>query len=159
MNILLKRVISRKTMHLALTVLSVTSVKITELNLTHADLQFVPGVGLLFGVQNSSITLSFHRQILYWLLLVWTFLWFAFTITRLLIWSFLMWWRKVEFFPFWPVSHVSQDTGSINASAEGVNINTVLNLVRDDDGRLKINNMTCDANISKMRAKFSGTLG
>lgn len=63
-----------KTLHLALTVLSVTSVKITELNLTHADLQFVPGVGLLFGVQNSSITLSFHRQILYWLLLVRTFL-------------------------------------------------------------------------------------
>lgn len=99
---------------------TITDVKITELNLTHADLQFVPGVGLLFGVQNSSITLSFHRQILYWLL---------------------------------------YDTGNINASAEGVNINTVLNLIRDDDGRLKINNLTCDAKISKMRAKFSGTLG
>lgn len=74
MNILLETIISIKKMHLALTVLSVTSVKITELNLTHADLQFVPGVGLLFGVQNSSITLSFHRQILYWLLLVLTFL-------------------------------------------------------------------------------------
>lgn len=49
---------------------SVTSVQIMELNLTHADLQFVPGVGLLFGVQNSSITLSLHRQILYWLLWV-----------------------------------------------------------------------------------------
>ncbi|CAF90160.1 unnamed protein product, partial [Tetraodon nigroviridis] len=99
---------------------TITDVKITELNLTHADLQFVPGVGLLFGVQNSSITLSFHRQILYWLF---------------------------------------YDTGNINASAEGVNINTVVNMIRDDDGRLKINNMTCDANISKMRAKFSGTLG
>lgn len=55
--------------------------------------------------------------------------------------------------------YVSYDTGNINASAEDVNINTVLNLIRDEDGRLKINNMTCDAKISKMRAKFSGTLG
>lgn len=101
MNILLETIISIKKMHLALTVLSVTSVKITELNLTHADLQFVPGVGLLFGVQNSSITLSFHRQILYWLLLVLTFLWFDLTITSLLIWIFLMWWSKVAFFLFW----------------------------------------------------------
>uniref|UniRef100_H2S4N6 Phospholipid transfer protein n=3 Tax=Takifugu TaxID=31032 RepID=H2S4N6_TAKRU len=99
---------------------TITDVKIMELNLTHAELQFVPGVGLLFDVQNSSITLSLQRQILYWLF---------------------------------------YDTGNINASAEGVNINTVLNLIRDEDGRLKINNMTCDAKISKMRAKFSGTLG
>ncbi|XP_044024705.1 phospholipid transfer protein isoform X1 [Siniperca chuatsi] len=99
---------------------TITDVKITELNLTHADLQFIPEVGLLFDVQNSSISLSFHRRILYW------------------------------FF---------YDTGSINASAEGVNINTVLNLIRDDEGRLKINNITCDAKIAKMRAKFSGTLG
>ncbi|KAG7494412.1 phospholipid transfer protein [Solea senegalensis] len=99
---------------------TITDVKITELNLTHSDLRFVPEVGLLFDVQNSSITLSFHRQILYW------------------------------FF---------YDTGNINASAEGVNINTVLNLIRDDQGRLKINNITCDAKINKMRAKFSGTLG
>lgn len=53
----------------------------------------------------------------------------------------------------------SYDTGYINASAEGVNINAVLNLVKDDEGRLRINNITCDANISKMNAKFSGTLG
>ncbi|XP_070759343.1 phospholipid transfer protein [Enoplosus armatus] len=99
---------------------TITDVKITELNLTHADLQFIPEVGLLFDVQNSSISLSFHRRILYW------------------------------FF---------YDTGNINASAEGVNINSVLNLIRDDEGRLKINNITCDAKIDKMRAKFSGTLG
>ncbi|XP_035858299.1 phospholipid transfer protein [Sander lucioperca] len=99
---------------------TITDVKITELNLTHADLKFVPEVGLLFDVQNSSISLSFHRRILYW------------------------------FF---------YDTGNINASAEGVNINTVLSLIRDDEGRLKINNVTCDAKIDKMRAKFSGTLG
>lgn len=91
-----------------------------ELNLTHAELQFIPEVGLLFDVQNSSISLSFHRRILYW------------------------------FF---------YDTGNINASAEGVNINTALNLIRDERGRLKINNITCDAKITKMRAKFSGTLG
>lgn len=99
---------------------TITDVKITELNLTHADLQFIPEVGLMFDVQNSSISLSFHRRILYW------------------------------FF---------YDTGNINASAEGVNINTALNLIRDDQGRLKINNITCDAKVSKMRAKFSGTLG
>lgn len=40
-----------------------------------------------------------------------------------------------------------------------MNINTVLNLIKDDEGRLKINNITCDAKINKMRAKFSGTLG
>ncbi|XP_060897645.1 phospholipid transfer protein [Labrus mixtus] len=99
---------------------TINNVKINELNLTHADLAFVPNVGLLFDVQNSSIALSFNRRVLYW------------------------------FF---------YDTGNINASAEGVNINTVLNLIRDDVGRLKINNITCDANIAKMRAKFSGTLG
>ncbi|KAG7270847.1 hypothetical protein CRUP_032236 [Coryphaenoides rupestris] len=95
-------------------------VKIVELNLTQADLLFQPDLGLLFQVKNSSITLSFQRQILYW------------------------------FF---------YDTGTINASADGVNIHTALKLVRDQLGRLKINNITCDANISKMRAKFSGTLG
>uniref|UniRef100_A0AAQ6AER0 Phospholipid transfer protein n=1 Tax=Amphiprion ocellaris TaxID=80972 RepID=A0AAQ6AER0_AMPOC len=99
---------------------TITEVKITELNLTHADLRFIPDIGLLFDVQNSSISLTFNRRILYW------------------------------FF---------YDTGNINASAEGVNINTALNLIRDDEGRLKINNISCDANIAKMRAKFSGTLG
>uniref|UniRef100_UPI0037E75C5B phospholipid transfer protein n=1 Tax=Semicossyphus pulcher TaxID=241346 RepID=UPI0037E75C5B len=99
---------------------TITDVKITELNLTHVDLSFVPEVGLLFDVQNSSISLTFNRRVLYW------------------------------FF---------YDTGNINASAKGVNINTVLNLIRDDEGRLKINNITCDANIAKMKAKFSGTLG
>ncbi|KAK1902178.1 Phospholipid transfer protein [Dissostichus eleginoides] len=54
---------------------------------------------------------------------------------------------------------LSYDTGNINASAEGVNINTVLNLIRDEEGRLKINNITCDAKIAKMKAEFSGTLG
>ncbi|XP_043979209.1 phospholipid transfer protein [Gambusia affinis] len=99
---------------------TITDVKITELNLSHADLRFLPDVGLLFDVQNSSIALSFQRRILYW------------------------------FF---------YDTGNINASADGVNINTAVNLIRDDGGRLKINNISCDAKIKKMRAEFSGTLG
>lgn len=99
---------------------TIKEVKIIELNLTYADLRFQPGLGLLFDVQNSSITLSFERRILYW------------------------------FF---------YDTGAINASAEGVNIHTALNLIKDDQGRLKINNVTCDASIAKMRAKFTGTLG
>ena len=54
---------------------------------------------------------------------------------------------------------LSYDTGNINASADGVNINTVLNLIRDEEGRLKIKNITCNAKISKMKAEFSGTLG
>ncbi|KAM6980020.1 phospholipid transfer protein [Aplochiton taeniatus] len=99
---------------------TIKDVKIIELNLTHADLLFQPDNGLFFTVQNSSISLSFERRILYWF-----------------------------FF----------DTGSTNASAEGVNINTALHLIRDDLGRLKIGNVTCDASIAKMRAKFSGTLG
>uniref|UniRef100_A0A8C1PKI7 Phospholipid transfer protein-like n=1 Tax=Cyprinus carpio TaxID=7962 RepID=A0A8C1PKI7_CYPCA len=51
------------------------------------------------------------------------------------------------------------DEGAINASAEGVNIFTVLHLIKDQDGRLKISNITCNAFITKMRARFSGTLG
>ncbi|XP_052456301.1 phospholipid transfer protein [Carassius gibelio] len=98
---------------------TIKNVKITELNLT-SDLRFQPDVGLLFEVQNSSITLNFQRRILYWLF---------------------------------------YDEGSINASAEGVNIFTVLHLIKDQDGRLKIANITCDAFITKMRARFSGTLG
>ncbi|CAJ1051206.1 phospholipid transfer protein [Xyrichtys novacula] len=99
---------------------TITDVKITELNLANADLQFIPDVGLLFDVQNSSISLTFNRRVLYW------------------------------FF---------YDTGNINASADGVDMNTALTLIRDVEGRLKINNITCDANIAKMKAKFSGTLG
>uniref|UniRef100_A0A9J8BTM0 Phospholipid transfer protein n=1 Tax=Cyprinus carpio carpio TaxID=630221 RepID=A0A9J8BTM0_CYPCA len=48
---------------------TIKDVKITELNLT-SDLRFQPDVGLLFEVQNSSITLNFQRRILYWLLRV-----------------------------------------------------------------------------------------
>lgn len=71
-------------------VLFFPSVKIMELNLTHADLEFVPGVGLLFGVQNSSIMLSLHRQILYWLLLVLTVFWFDFSNTNLTLCSHVL---------------------------------------------------------------------
>ncbi|XP_064161757.1 phospholipid transfer protein [Anguilla rostrata] len=99
---------------------TINEVKITELNLTGADLRFQPNFGLLFEVQNSSIALTFQRNILYW------------------------------FF---------HDVGVINASAEGVNIHTALHMIRDDLGRLKISNVSCDASIAKMRAKFSGTLG
>lgn len=51
------------------------------------------------------------------------------------------------------------DEGLINASAEGVNIHTALELAKDELGRLKIANASCDASIAKMRAKFGGTLG
>lgn len=62
-----------------------------------------------------------------------------------------MWHYKVLF--------PSYDVGTINASAEGVNIHTALNLIKDEMGRLKISNITCDAYIAKMKARFSGTLG
>ncbi|XP_020783374.1 phospholipid transfer protein [Boleophthalmus pectinirostris] len=45
---------------------TITDIKIIALDLTNVDLSFIPTVGLLFDVQNSSITLSFHRRILYW---------------------------------------------------------------------------------------------
>ncbi|XP_049590233.1 phospholipid transfer protein isoform X2 [Syngnathus scovelli] len=99
---------------------TVSDVKITALNLTYADLSFSPEAGVTFDVQNSSIALSFHRQLLYW------------------------------FF---------YDTGKIEASAEGVCINAALGLGRDTCGRLKINNVTCEAKIQRMRARFGGTLG
>ena len=51
-----------------LTLHLLSSVKITELNLTHVDLRFQPDLGLLFEVENSSITLNFQRRILYWFL-------------------------------------------------------------------------------------------
>ncbi|MGH0185686.1 UNVERIFIED_CONTAM: hypothetical protein FKN15_030735 [Acipenser sinensis] len=50
------------------------------------------------------------------------------------------------------------DAGSINASAEGVNIHTAVRLSKDSLGRLKISNISCDAAVGKMRAEFSGTL-
>ncbi|KAB5584003.1 hypothetical protein PHYPO_G00102370 [Pangasianodon hypophthalmus] len=98
---------------------SIKDIKITELNLT-ADMSFQPVDGLLFDVQNSSITLNFQRRVIYWLL---------------------------------------EDEGAINASAEGVYINTTLHLAKDDEGRLKIGNVSCEASIAKMRAKFGGTFG
>lgn len=52
----------------------------------------------------------------------------------------------------------SYDIGSINASADGVHIYTVLQLAKDEAGRLKISNMTCNASIARMHAGFSGTL-
>ncbi|PKK23829.1 phospholipid transfer protein, partial [Columba livia] len=50
------------------------------------------------------------------------------------------------------------DIGSINASADGVHIHTVLQLAKDGAGRLKISNITCNASIARMHAGFSGTL-
>ncbi|NXD84414.1 PLTP protein, partial [Halcyon senegalensis] len=50
------------------------------------------------------------------------------------------------------------DIGSVNASADGVHIHTVLQLAKDGAGRLKISNVTCNASIAMMRAGFSGTL-
>ncbi|KAM6319191.1 PLTP protein, partial [Podargus strigoides] len=50
------------------------------------------------------------------------------------------------------------DIGSINASADGVHIHTVLQLAKDEAGRLKISNISCNASIARMHAGFSGTL-
>lgn len=52
----------------------------------------------------------------------------------------------------------SYDIGSIRTWAEGVNIHTQLRLSRDQGGRLKIANMSCNASIAQMNAGFSGTL-
>lgn len=45
---------------------NITDIKIIALDLTRVDLSFIPSLGLMFDVQNSSITLSFQRRILYW---------------------------------------------------------------------------------------------
>lgn len=50
------------------------------------------------------------------------------------------------------------DVGSINTSADGVNIRTVLELSKDGAGRLKISGLHCNASIARMHAGFSGTL-
>ncbi|CAM2102176.1 unnamed protein product [Caretta caretta] len=50
------------------------------------------------------------------------------------------------------------DIGSINASAEGVNVRTLLKLSMDKAGRLKISNITCNASIARMQTGFTGTL-
>ncbi|XP_042321898.1 phospholipid transfer protein isoform X2 [Sceloporus undulatus] len=50
------------------------------------------------------------------------------------------------------------DIGSINTSAEGVQIHTALELSKDSSGRLKISNSSCSASIARMHAGFSGTL-
>ncbi|XP_053250767.1 phospholipid transfer protein isoform X3 [Podarcis raffonei] len=50
------------------------------------------------------------------------------------------------------------DIGSINTSAEGVHIHTQLELSKDNSGRLKISNFSCNASIARMHAGFSGTL-
>ncbi|XP_053103775.1 phospholipid transfer protein isoform X1 [Hemicordylus capensis] len=50
------------------------------------------------------------------------------------------------------------DVGSINTTAEGVHIHTVLALAKDAAGRLKISNISCNASIARMHAGFSGTL-
>ncbi|XP_067410023.1 phospholipid transfer protein [Emydura macquarii macquarii] len=50
------------------------------------------------------------------------------------------------------------DIGSINASAQGVNIRTVLKLSMDKAGRLKISNISCNASVARMQTGFTGTL-
>ncbi|ETE60455.1 Phospholipid transfer protein, partial [Ophiophagus hannah] len=50
------------------------------------------------------------------------------------------------------------DVGSIKTWAEGVNIHTLLKLSRDQGGRLKIANMSCNASVAHMHTGFSGTL-
>uniref|UniRef100_A0A8C6Y2Z6 Phospholipid transfer protein n=1 Tax=Naja naja TaxID=35670 RepID=A0A8C6Y2Z6_NAJNA len=50
------------------------------------------------------------------------------------------------------------DVGSTKMWAEGVDIHTLLQLSRDEGGRLKIANMSCNASIAHMHTGFSGTL-
>ncbi|XP_060046878.1 phospholipid transfer protein isoform X2 [Erinaceus europaeus] len=49
------------------------------------------------------------------------------------------------------------DGGYINASAEGVSIQTGLELSRDPTGRIKVSNVSCQASVSRMHAAFGGT--
>ncbi|XP_072095324.1 phospholipid transfer protein [Mobula birostris] len=47
---------------------SINGVKITELNISSAALSFQRGAGLCLEMQNSSISITFQRNILYWLI-------------------------------------------------------------------------------------------
>ncbi|XP_048464411.1 phospholipid transfer protein isoform X2 [Rhincodon typus] len=97
---------------------SISGVQITDLDLSTASLSFRPDAGLQFEVKNSSISVTFHRDMLYWLI---------------------------------------QDIGQINASAEGANIWTVLNLSKSQHGQLRISKVSCTASIARMHAKFTGS--
>ncbi|XP_048406389.1 phospholipid transfer protein isoform X2 [Stegostoma tigrinum] len=97
---------------------SISGVHITDLDLSTASLSFHPDAGLQFEVKNSSISVAFHRDMLYWLI---------------------------------------QDVGQINASAEGANIWTVLNLSKSQHGQLRISKVSCTASIARMHAKFTGS--
>lgn len=96
---------------------SINGVNITELDLSGATLGFQNGTGLLFETINSSISITFQRDMMYWLL---------------------------------------KDYGQINASAEGVNIWTVLHLSKGEFGQMMINKVSCKASIAGMKAKFNG---
>ncbi|XP_067904133.1 phospholipid transfer protein isoform X2 [Heterodontus francisci] len=97
---------------------SINGVKITDLDLSTASLTFFPEAGLQFEVMNASISVTFQRNMLYWLF---------------------------------------QDVGQINASAEGANIWTVLDLSKSQSGQLKISKLSCTASITRMHAKFTGS--
>ncbi|XP_067856951.1 phospholipid transfer protein-like isoform X2 [Heptranchias perlo] len=47
---------------------SISGVRITDLDLSTAALSFQPDAGLCFEVNNSSISITFRRDMLYWLL-------------------------------------------------------------------------------------------
>ncbi|XP_069740816.1 phospholipid transfer protein isoform X2 [Narcine bancroftii] len=49
-----------------------------------------------------------------------------------------------------------QDIGQINASAEGVNIWTLLHLSKSNSGQMKISKVSCKASIARMNARFNG---
>uniref|UniRef100_UPI00398ECBE3 phospholipid transfer protein isoform X2 n=1 Tax=Pristiophorus japonicus TaxID=55135 RepID=UPI00398ECBE3 len=97
---------------------SISGVKITDLDLSTAALNFQPEAGLHFEVKNSSISITFQRDMLYWMF---------------------------------------QDVGQINASAEGVDIWTVLHLSNSQSGQLRISKVSCTASIARMHAKFTGS--
>lgn len=43
-------------------------VKVTDLQLPFSELHFQPQQHLVFNISNASISLRFHRQLLYWFL-------------------------------------------------------------------------------------------
>uniref|UniRef100_A0A8C5R9A5 Phospholipid transfer protein n=1 Tax=Leptobrachium leishanense TaxID=445787 RepID=A0A8C5R9A5_9ANUR len=98
---------------------SISNVRVTHLQLHFSELWFQPHKQLVLDINNASISLTFQRELMYWLF---------------------------------------YDAGLINASAEGVHIKTELDLTRDQAGRLKIANLSCEASINRMQAGFSGTL-
>ncbi|EMP28287.1 Phospholipid transfer protein [Chelonia mydas] len=139
---------------------NISGVKVTDLQLALSNLHFQPPQHLAFNINNASISLRFRGQLL--LVLVSDHVPPP-PLPPVQALSPFPCQRRSGLPPCWDqmltlTFAFSYDIGSINASAEGVNVRTLLKLSMDKAGRLKISNITCNASIARMQTGFTGTL-